>query len=245
LISFLTSHIAQFGPVKNDLGFSAQRKSSSELAHCAQAGDESAFADLFHAHKTKVYRLCLRMTSNTAEAEDLTQEAFLQVFRKLAMFRGDSAISTWLYRVAFNTVLMHFRKKRLPQVSFDEPVTRGPSAPKREHGRIDGRLSSSVDRIALARAIKELAPGYRKIFLLHQVKGYEHHEIATLLRCSVGSSKSQLHKAKMRMRQLLSSQKPSTSKTVQKVTPISDTGIQIKTMAMRQSLSMPSLGKRA
>jgi RNA polymerase sigma-70 factor, ECF subfamily len=208
LTSSLTNNIAKYRTMKNDLGFSAQRRSSSELVRRAQAGDESAFAELFHAHKTKIYGLCLRMTNNTAEAEDLTQEAFLQVFRKLAMFRGDSAIATWLYRIAFNTVLMHFRKKRLPQVSLDKPATCQPGAPKREHGRLDDRLSFTVDRIALARAIKELPPGSRKIFFLHEIRGFEHHEIASLLSCSVGTSKSQLHKAKMRMRGLLAWQKP-------------------------------------
>src|SRR5580700_5296651 len=87
----------------------------------AQQGDSDAFASLFHTHKTRIYSLCLRMTNNTAEAEDLTQDAFLQVFRKLPTFRGDSALSTWLYRIAVNTVLMHFRKKSLCQVSLDEP----------------------------------------------------------------------------------------------------------------------------
>src|SRR5437870_13393730 len=143
------------------------------------------------------------MTSNTAEAEDLTQDAFLQVFRKLGTFRGDSALSTWLYRVAVNTVLMHFRKKGLRQVSLEEPANRESGAPKREHGKVDERLSTSIDRIALTRAMKELPVGYRTIFLLHEVKGYEHHEIARLLRCSVGNSKSQLHKAKVRMREIL------------------------------------------
>jgi RNA polymerase sigma-70 factor (ECF subfamily) len=143
------------------------------------------------------------MTSNTAEAEDLTQTAFLQVFRKLGSFRGDSALSTWLYRVAVNTVLMHFRKKGLRQVSLDEPANRETGAPKREQGKVDERLSTSIDRIVLTRAMKELPMGYRTIFLLHEVQGYEHHEIARLLRCSVGNSKSQLHKAKARMRQLL------------------------------------------
>lgn len=193
--------------MKNDPGLSVLHRSSNELVRRAQAGDESAFADLFHAHKNKIYGLCLRMTSDTAEAEDLTQEVFLRVFRKLAMFRGDSTILTWMYRIAFNTVLMHFRKKRVRQVSLDEPATRLPGATKRELARFDGTLSSTLDRITLARAIKKLAPGYRKIFLLHQVKGYQHHEIATLLRCTVGSSKSQLHKAKVRMRELLSGQK--------------------------------------
>jgi RNA polymerase sigma-70 factor (ECF subfamily) len=98
---------------------------------------------------------------------------------------------------------MHFRKKGLRQQSLDEPVNQGASSQKREHGRNDDRLSGAVDRIALTRAMKELPVGYRTIFVLHEVKGYEHHEIARLLRCSVGNSKSQLHKAKVRMRELL------------------------------------------
>jgi RNA polymerase sigma-70 factor (ECF subfamily) len=151
----------------------ARFESDLDLVKRAQIGDPDAFASLFHAHKAKVYSVCLRMTNNTAEAEDLTQDAFLQVFRKLATFRGDSALSTWLYRIAVNTVLMHFRKKALKQVSLDEPYS------------------------------KELPDGYRTIFLLHEVEGYEHQEIAELLDCSVGNSKSQLHKAKLRIRELL------------------------------------------
>ena len=190
--------------MKNDAtSKAAQYASDAELVRRAQEGEEAAFATLFNAHKAKVYSLCLRMTSNTAEAEDLTQDAFLQVFRKIGTFRGDSALSTWLYRVAVNTVLMHFRKKGLRQLSLDEPVNQAAGAQKREHGKLDDRLSGSVDRIALTRAMKELPIGYRTIFVLHEVKGYEHHEIARLLRCSVGNSKSQLHKAKVRMRELL------------------------------------------
>ncbi len=143
------------------------------------------------------------MTSNTAEAEDLTQDAFLQAFRKLATFRGDSALSTWLYRVAVNTVLMHMRKKGLRVMSLDQPLEEPDGSVKREQGKLDDRLSGCVDRIALTRAMKELPAGYRTIFVLHEVKGYEHHEIAHLLHCSVGNSKSQLHKAKTRMRELL------------------------------------------
>ena len=185
----------------------AQRIADADLVRQAQEGKADAFAALFNAHKSRIYSLCLRMTSNTAEAEDLTQEAFLQVFRKLGTFRGDSALSTWLYRVAVNTVLMHFRKKGLRQVSLDEPATQEARTPKREHGRIDNRLAGAVDRITLIRAMKQLPAGYRTIFLLHEVKGYEHQEIARLLRCSVGNSKSQLHKAKSRMRRLLGLQK--------------------------------------
>jgi RNA polymerase sigma-70 factor (ECF subfamily) len=145
------------------------------------------------------------MTNNTAEAEDLTQDAFLQVFRKLPTFRGDSALSTWLYRIAVNTVLMHFRKRTLRQLSLDQPYEHEGKLVRREYGTRDGRLASSADRIALTQAIKELPEGYRTIFLLHEVDGYEHREIAELLDCSVGNSKSQLHKAKLRIRQFLTS----------------------------------------
>ena len=174
-----------------------------DLVRRAQQGDSDAFSSLFYAHKARIYSVCLRMTNNTAEAEDLTQDAFLQVFRKLQTFRGDSALSTWLYRIAVNTVLMHFRKKALRQVSLDEPFSQDAKMVRREYGSKDDRLTGSVDRIALARAIKELPAGYRTIFLLHEVEGYEHQEIAQLLDCSVGNSKSQLHKAKLRIRELL------------------------------------------
>ena len=177
--------------------------SDLDLVKRAQQGDADAFASLFHSHKARIYSVCLRMTNNTAEAEDLTQDAFLQVFRKLATFRGDSALSTWLYRIAVNTVLMHFRKKALRQISLDEPYNQDAKVVRREYGSRDDRLTGCVDRIALARAIKELPDGYRTIFLLHEVEGYEHQEIAELLDCSVGNSKSQLHKAKLRIRELL------------------------------------------
>jgi RNA polymerase sigma-70 factor (ECF subfamily) len=176
----------------------------SEAVKRAQQGDSDAFATLFHAHKARIYSVCLRMTNNAAEAEDLTQDAFLQVFRKIATFRGDSAFSTWLHRIAVNTVLMHFRKKSLSQVSLDEPYSNTDGAKiRREYGTKDNRLAGCVDRVALASAIKELPHGYRTIFLLHEVEGYEHQEIAEMLGCSVGNSKSQLHKAKLRIRELL------------------------------------------
>ena len=177
--------------------------SDIELVKRAQRGEPEAFADLFHAHKARIYSICLRMTNNTAQAEDLTQDAFLQVFRKLSTFKGNSALSTWLYRIAVNTVLMHFRKKSLKQISLDEPSSLDAKQVRREYGSRDGRLSGSVDRITLTRAIKDLPAGYRKIFLMHEVEGYEHQEIARLLDCSVGNSKSQLHKAKLRIREFL------------------------------------------
>ena len=189
--------------MSNEPNTTARFDSDLDLVRRAQQGDSDAFSSLFYAHKPRIYSVCLRMTNNTAEAEDLTQDAFLQVFRKLATFRGDSALSTWLYRIAVNTVLMHFRKKALRQISLDEPYNQDARLVRREYGRKDDRLIGSVDRIALIRAIRELPAGYRTIFLLHEVEGYEHQEIAQLLDCSVGNSKSQLHKAKLRIRELL------------------------------------------
>jgi RNA polymerase sigma-70 factor, ECF subfamily len=176
----------------------------SDLIKRAQDGDSDAFGSLFQAHRARVYSVCLRMTSNAAEAEDLTQDAFLQALRKITKFRGDSAFSTWLHRIAVNTVLMHFRKNSLCQVSLDEPYVDcdGPKV-RREYGTRDKGLAGCVDRVALARAMKDLPPGYRTVFLLHEVEGYEHQEIAEMLSCSVGNSKSQLYKAKLRFRELL------------------------------------------
>jgi RNA polymerase sigma-70 factor, ECF subfamily len=176
----------------------------SALIKRAQQGDSDAFATLFHTHKTRIYSLCFRMTNNATEAEDLAQDAFLQVFRKLASFRGDSALSTWLYRIAVNTVLMHFRRKAPCAVSLDQPYSHQDAKPaRREYGTRDGRLETSVTRVALNRAISELPESCRAIFLLHEVEGYQHREIAELLGCSVGNSKSRLHKAKLQIRAFL------------------------------------------
>src|SRR4030081_4146388 len=174
------------------------------LVQRAQRGDEAAFATLFQLHKKRVYSVCLQMTKDVADAEDLTQEAFMQVFRSINSFRGDSAFSTWLYRVAVNTVLMKLRRRKSPPaLSLDEPVNSESPSLRRDFGKSDPHLSGAVDRIALRRAIQELPEGCRKIFALHEVEGYQHHEIAQLLHCSIGNSKSQLHKAKLKMRDLL------------------------------------------
>lgn len=175
----------------------------TQLIERAQRGDEAAFSALYDVHKRRVYSLCLRMTGNTAEAEDLCQEAFLQLFRKIATFRGESAFSTWLHRLAVNVVLMHLRKKGLQQVSLDEVDSSQDEPVKRDFGDADRRLLGSVDRIRLSQAIDELPPGYRTVFVLHDIEGYEHNEIAAIMNCSVGNSKSQLHKARMKLREWL------------------------------------------
>ena len=178
----------------------------AEAIEKAKQGDAQAFQSLYDRHKRRVYSLCLRMTANTAEAEDLTQEAFLQLYRKIATFRGESAFSTWLHRLSVNVVLMHLRRKSLPVVSLEESVQPGEDdTPKKDFGAEDVALAGSIDRLQLERAIEALPPGYRSIFVLHDVEGYEHNEIAGMLECSIGNSKSQLHKARMKLRDLLKS----------------------------------------
>lgn len=175
------------------------------LVNQARNGDMNAFAVLYETHKPRIVAVCLRMTKDMAEAEDLTHDAFIYVFRKFSTFRGDSAFSTWLHRVAVNTVLMHFRKKGKRQVSLEHPKPQNSAGLRFEYGRVDERLAACPDRLALTRALDELPPGYRTIFLLHELQGYQHKEIARRLHCSIGNSKSQLHKAKLRMRELLAS----------------------------------------
>ena len=178
--------------------------SEANLIRRAQQGEEAAFGKLYQLHKKRVYSVCLQMTKDVADAEDLTQEAFLQVFRSVGSFRGDSAFSTWLYRIAVNTVLMKLRRRKAPPlVSLDEPMSSETPSLKRDIGKTDPALSGAIDRIALRRAVEELPAGCRQIFDLHEVEGYQHHEIAQLLQCSIGNSKSQLHKAKMKMRDVL------------------------------------------
>jgi RNA polymerase sigma-70 factor, ECF subfamily len=163
--------------------------------------DMSGFDDIYQKHYRRVYSICLRMTGNTAEAEDLTQDVFLQLHRKLQSFRGDAAFTTWLHRLTVNHVLMHFRKRRVRS----EVTTDDGEMPEQIDPESDNPLAAPhVDRIALDVAIAKLPPGYRKVFILHDVEGFEHEEIASILRCSSGTSKSQLHKARLKLRKLLS-----------------------------------------
>jgi RNA polymerase sigma-70 factor (ECF subfamily) len=178
----------------------SQTVSDTELVRAVAAGDSEAFEKLYEQHHRRVYSLCFRMLGGVQQAEDLTQEVFLQVFRKIGSFRGDSAFTTWLHRLTVNQVLMHFRKRgvKLEHTSEEGDFSAVVETPLQSTRRI-----SMVDRIALERAISELPPGYRTVFVLHDVEGYEHEEIASTLGVTVGTSKSQLHKARMRLRELL------------------------------------------
>jgi RNA polymerase sigma-70 factor (ECF subfamily) len=166
----------------------------------AAAGDLAAFEKIYHTYYRRVFSRCLRMTRSVSESEDLTQDIFVQLFRKLKTFRGESSFTTWLHRLTINVVLMHFRKtsRRLEQASEDIELASEPVQTRGSWTRLQ-----VMDRLSLDEAIRQLAPGYRAVLVLHDVEGYEHKEIAEIIGCSEGTSKSQLHKARMRLRQFL------------------------------------------
>ena len=193
----------------------------ANVVRLAQEGDAVAFEEVYRLHSRRVYSLCLRMVGNPTEAEDLTQDVFLHLFRKIEMFRGESAFSTWLHRMAVNIVLMRLRRKRIAKISLDSitnPADESDAQPK-EFGVPDLRLNGVIDRLTLQAAINELAPGYRAVLILHDVQGFKHYEIAEIFGCSVGNSKSQLHKARMLLRQLLQKEPGSNTRQRRKSVP--------------------------
>ena len=190
------------------------RSSDSQEAEAirqAQRGDANAFELLYRLHSSRVFALCLRMLKNTAEAEDLTQETFLTVFRALGTFRGHSAFSSWLHRVTINRVLMHLRRKALTDASLEEIIrsSEESGSPRKELRHFDLRLKGLTDRLSIQKAIAQLPARLKGTFLLYDLYGCEHREIAEILACSTGASKSRLHKARRRLRELLPSWPPS------------------------------------
>src|SRR5215471_5915005 len=175
-------------------------QSDTSVAAALSGDNMSGFEALYKTHYRRVYSICLRMTGSIAEAEDLTQEVFIQLHRKLGSFRGESAFTTWLHRLTVNQVLMHFRKR---SVRSELTTEDGEIPDSIDPDTINPEAMPIVDRIALEDAIAALPPGYRSVFVLHDIEGYEHEEIATLLECSSGTSKSQLHKARLKLRRLL------------------------------------------
>ncbi len=161
----------------------------------AAGGDRRAFERLYRAHVGRVYTLCARMVGDPATAEELTQDVFVRAWDKLALYRGESAFSTWLHRLAVNVVLNHRksegrRRGRLeddPEALDDQP----------------GHQVPAGIRLDLEQAIAALPPGARRVFLLHDVEGFKHEEIATMLGVTSGGSKAQLHRARMLLRQAL------------------------------------------
>jgi RNA polymerase sigma-70 factor (ECF subfamily) len=176
-----------------------------ELTQAAAAGNMSAFEEIYQRHHRRVYSICLRMLQNATEAEDLTQDVFIQLYRKIGSFRGDSAFTTWLHRLTVNQVLMHFRKRN---VKFEKTTEEGETPVQVVGGTENPRKMPVVDKIAIENAIAQLPNGYQNVFVLHDVEGYEHEEVAKILGCSVGTSKSQLHKARLKLRKLLQKKAP-------------------------------------
>lgn len=169
-----------------------------EIVRRAQGGDERAFEQIYCKHRRRVYSVCMRSTHNPAQAEELTQDIFLQLYRKISSFRGDSSLWTWLYRVTLNVVLMSARRKQIVCTAVYDCTDVEQS--NTQFAREDVLLASTVNRITLMTAIESLPPGYRMVLWLHDVLGYEHDEIAEMLGCSSGNTKSQLHKARLKMR---------------------------------------------
>jgi RNA polymerase sigma-70 factor (ECF subfamily) len=180
-------------------------KSDYDLTQASATGDMTAFELLYERHHRRVYSLCLRMVANATEAEDLSQEVFVQLFRKVGSFRGESAFTTWLHRLTVNHVLMHFRKRG---VRLEKTTDEGEIGEMQDFLQSASERPRFIDRIALDKAISDLPPGYRTVFVLHDVEGFEHEEVAGMLGVSVGTSKSQLHKARMRLRDLINKGKP-------------------------------------
>ncbi len=169
------------------------------------SGGVRDFDRIYQSYRRRVFELCLRMAGNRTEAEDLTQEAFIQLFRKIHTFRGESAFTTWLHRLVVNVVLVRFRKKSLPIISLDNRLDGETHNPKESFGALDTTLISAIDRLNLEIAVAQLPEGFRAVFVLHDVEGYEHNEIARILGVAEGTSNSQLHKARVRLRDLLKS----------------------------------------
>ena len=170
------------------------------LTKMATGGDMAAFEEIYKRHHRRVYSICLRMLQNTSEAEDLTQDVFIQLYRKIGSFRGESAFTTWLHRMTVNQVLMHFRKRI---VKYEKTTEEGETPVQIVSGTSNPEKMRIVDKIALDNAIEQLPNGYKNVFMLHDVEGFEHEEVARILGCSVGTSKSQLHKARLKLQKLL------------------------------------------
>lgn len=169
------------------------------LARKVANGDVSALGDLYEKHHRQVYAVCLNMTRNPAEAEDLTQDVFVHLVRKVASYRGESRFSTWLHRLTVNLVLMHMRRplrREQPTLDSDNTLSIVPRLKERMPVQI-------IDRIALQLAVGQLPRGCRVVFVLFAIAGYKHDEIAKLLGCSAGTSKSQLHRARIKLQRIL------------------------------------------
>ena len=187
-------------PITADVESFDETTADIDLCRMAAVGSIAAFEMIYERFHRRTFSLCLRMTNSQTEAEDLTQEVFIQLFRKIGSFRGDSAFTTWLHRLTVNQVLMHFRRR---SVKNERTSDDGEIPEQTVHGTANPSKMAVVDRIALKNAIALLPYGYKNVFILHDVEGFEHEEVARIMGISVGTSKSQLHKARLKLRSLL------------------------------------------
>ena len=179
-----------------------------ELARRASSGDEAAFEVLYRAHSARVHALCLRMSGSRDRAAELTQDVFVHVWERLKSFRGESALSSWIYRLTVNLILSNARtdRRRLTHEVNDDPVGEDASeqiAP-RPIERASVRPASVLDAVDLERAIAGLPPGARTVFVLHDVEGYKHDEIARMTGTAEGTCRAQLHRARKLLMEALS-----------------------------------------
>ena len=170
------------------------------LAQKAANGDIEAFEAIYWKYHRRVFGTCMQMTRNAAEAEDVTQKVFILLFRKIGSFRGESSFYTWLHRMTFNQVLMHFRHNKSRK---DSPNECGESLEENTTYKVKSDHNQVLERLQLSEAIAQLADGYRRVLILHDIQGFEHEEIARILGCATGTTKSQLHKARRKLRVLL------------------------------------------
>ena len=182
----------------------SDRDGELALARRASAGDESAFEQLYRAHSGRVFALCLRMSGSRQHAAELTQDVFVHLWQRLGSWRGDSALSSWIHRVAVNLVLSNVRGEQRRQShemndtddaqSAERQTPNAPSPRRSDRGIV--RPNSIEDAIDLERAIAGLPYGARTVFVLHDVEGYQHNEIAKLTGTAEGTCRAQLHRAR-------------------------------------------------
>lgn len=163
-------------------------------------GDLSAFEEVYRAHAGRLYSLAWRMLGNPTDAEDLVQEIFLSAHRKLDSFRGDAALGTWLYRLGMNQILDHLRSRAARAGQLTDGIDDATLVEDAMARKLD---AAAIDRVDLERAIAQLPEGCRAAFVLHDIEGLEHREVAEVLGVAEGTSKSQVHKARLRLRALL------------------------------------------
>jgi RNA polymerase sigma-70 factor (ECF subfamily) len=193
----------RLGPAQATRASGDPQMTEAALIEAVRRGEAGSREALYHRYKRRVYALALRIVG-AMDAEEVAQEAFIRIFRGLPKFRGDAALSTWIYRLAVNAALSH-RSRRAP-AGTDAHADAEPGGDGEAHAGVEPAGGDAVLRARLERALERLPAGYRTVVVLHDVEGLEHEEVAEILGCHVGTSKSQLHKARARLREILAAE---------------------------------------